>query len=71
MSTFKELAYKDLSDYEFENRIAGHHGKGVNKSIDAVVSLAGGISYRVTSDKKLIKETRSLGSAIQAFNEAK
>jgi hypothetical protein len=59
----------DLAEYEFEHRLCGDHGKGVNKTIDARIKHKN-IVYVVKSQKKTILETPCLGSAVSEYNEA-
>lgn len=57
-----------LEEYEFTHRMAGHHGKGFNRTLDAIVKN-GNVRYQVESFREVIKTTRSLGCAVQYYNE--
>jgi hypothetical protein len=59
----------ELAEYEFEHRMCGEHGRGVNKSIDVRVRHKR-IIYVVKNQKKTILETPCLGSAVSEYNEA-
>tara|TARA_Y100000310_G_C20638362_1_gene792474 strand:+ start:1622 stop:1816 length:195 start_codon:yes stop_codon:yes gene_type:complete len=59
----------ELAEYEFEHKMCGEHGRGVNKSITARVKHKR-IIYVVKNQNKTILETPCLGSAVSEYNEA-
>jgi hypothetical protein len=61
------IKVEDLAEYEFKHRICGRHGKGWNKTIDAVIKHKS-IRYRVSSHKTEILNTSSLTKAVAAYN---
>lgn len=67
MSKF-EISTKQLVDYQFEHRMAAQHGRGKNKTLDAVVKHHD-VIYRVKSKKEVVIETASLAIAVLKFNE--
>ena len=60
---------QEMADYEFEHRMAAVHGRGTNKSLEAVIRHKI-VKYRVMSQKELVLETSILVDAVDAFNEA-
>jgi len=62
----------DFTDFESSIRLAGAHGPGFNKSLDAVVFFdeTGLNTYlKVCSDKKIVITTRDFSDAIRTYNE--
>ena len=62
--------YEDLRDFEPSGRIAGQHGKGVNKSLDFYIIFdgEGSIIYKVSSDKICIYRSSELSKAADIYN---
>ena len=61
----------DLKGFMSEIRIAGQHGKGVNKSLDVVVYFDGfGLSsyLKVSKNKECQLRTHDFSEAIKEYN---
>lgn len=64
------ISTSDFEHFESRTRIAGQHGKGVNKSLDMFVyPLQKRIWFVVENQRKVVAEVPDLEDAIKLFNE--
>lgn len=66
-----EINLEDFKNYSFRQQIAGSFGKGLNKSIDAVVSIGvteSKVTFQVIKDRTLIEEVDCFHMAVNIYN---
>ena len=74
MPTIKANPEGDLVDFTSEVRLYGQHGKGVNKSLDAVMFWDGeGMStyFKVSKNKVTIIVAENFQLAVNGYNKTK
>lgn len=62
------LSATEMANYEFTQRMAGQHGRGVNKSLDAVVRHKV-VKYVVRDCRVVVFEGDYLQRAVDFYNE--
>ena len=63
------ISTEDLEHFESKTRLAGQHGKGVNKSLDmCVYPLQKRIWFEVSNHRTTIASVPDLKEAIETYN---
>ena len=62
-----QVDVEQLINYEYEHRLVGQHGRGVNKTIDSRIKHKK-VVYIVKNEKSVVLETDSIHDAVTKFN---